>query len=1068
MQANIGNSITPAKGFYRLKGSFGCAAGQLEVALANYPQDCYEEPDTGIPGLCEQYLPQLCTGVFPYSTYRTPDGIYKLEIQGICSMKTTAVLECIDSVSCGGNEVQCSPLENQIVLQNGNVVANNSVVIIDGGASGNVTNIFEGNTIQIQESRNITIQSSAPNITISIENSTAVVQSQANATYLNTGPVRTCGDWIDYNPVTGINFTLTSTPLLIVYGSAEVETGDGDSTWIVPDNYRIQYVANSIDASYSFEYCLQEGIIYGATQSGQVLELQLMNVTSGSPVPVSSSSFTTVAVIYNHTNPVALSSMCGRLITKSVRQNDLFSLYMSATNTDGSSASVILAASSSFSINIQPTGCSGVLNNITFNITVQFANGTLIKAGICTNITTDMIDGSFQINNLGVCSVTPNAEDFPDTCSWGTIDSGELDMHFSGVCAAGVNSGTPVGGVLNFRNTSSISFSRVGQNFEAESLLTFAAGGCLSLSNSGSNYTFTNPGVCSARVNFGSSVSGDLNFRNTATIAFARDSQNFEASSLLTFSAGTCLSVTTDGVNHNYTSTGVCSVRSLTQSIIVVNTPGGETTLDLNMTDIDPGNITDCDVRCEGTGENKTLYVKKLCSEETQCEVRSDPPTSDPPTDGGVCFTCCMTLTCSDGDDGGGGDDGGDGAGGYPPPLPPVPPFFPFFPPLIPGAAGGGGGGGGGGPPIDDSLPTLPLPVVTNCSGSEDHSGGMYLPHANFSEFIPCCMNATWGWEIQEIGSTPNYHYICGKTNPDTFAWMPQALADSASYNVTIYNQQTTQQFTNQSTIIGDNSSQLIWNGPAYFGGPVYINGTAFDVCLPNDAPLRTNRIAACDGGAPTFENGFIITEDPPTNPTFPPACEFTCSGPSTSTSTFTLEAFAAVVPPLTVNGGVDACGDATPGNQYIFANEIQSCDGTSPIQVISPMNWIAGGTIPDNSIFEVADGGRIRRNPVVVTASSTSVTANGQLLLINVNAAVCNWSGAAPRHCTFTITNSAITLATSVVRAGITSINIVSATEVPVVAVTNILSPSLDVIFQVSTFSGNNIAFSFYVELMN
>jgi hypothetical protein len=452
MTYQIGTIEQRPQGFYTLRGSFGCANGLMEISLADYPQDCTEEPGTLISGLCNQYLPNYCSGTFPYTTYRDGDGIYKIEIDGLCSMKSIATLACVDN-SCGGI-VQCSSSFNQIVLQNGNVIANDTVVIVDGGASGNVTNIFYGDTIQVMNSRNITIQSPAEEIEININNSTAIVQSQANATYLNTGPIRTCGDWITFIGITGNNVSLTSTPVALTFGSVSVDTGDGATTW-QDFASAVQYVAESNGASYSFTYCIERAKIYNAVPEGQYLGLELYNVT-GTPAPINAGSFATSAVFYNHTNPAAVTSVCATLIADDIKQSDIYQLYLSSFTTAGTSVPLILSDGAAFMLSIQPTGCSGVLNNITFNITVEFANGTLIKAGKCMAIETDAIDGSFEIDNEGLCTAIPNAENFPTTCSWGEIDDGTLDLKFSGVCAAGVNSGTPVGGVLNFRNTTTV------------------------------------------------------------------------------------------------------------------------------------------------------------------------------------------------------------------------------------------------------------------------------------------------------------------------------------------------------------------------------------------------------------------------------------------------------------------------------------------------------------------------------------------------------------------------------------------------------------------------------------
>lgn len=439
---NAGTATT-----YAIKGSFGCANGLLEASLDDYDPSgtpsCREVSGTGVPGLCVSYWPQQCTGTFSYSTYENLDGVYELLISGWCGVQGDVVLVC--SGTCAGL-VQCSSALQQTVVQGGTIyMGNNSVLIAD---SGNNTFYSNSSQVTVLQSRNITIQSSAPEITINVNASTTIVNAPANTTNLNTGPLRTCTDWLSYVGTVSTNRTVNAIATPLTFGSIVIDTGDGGSTWSATGPSAVQYGGSLVGASYAMTYCLQEARVYLPANNAeeQVLFVQLVNITNGVDTPLGASVASSVTGRNANGTQGMLTSACGTFVTDAVRPGDEYALYVSAESLESGTASLVLRGGASFSLSFMPAGCTGVLNNITFNITVSFGNGTLIKPGYYINITTDESDGSFRINNEGLVDVTPNtAGTYPDRCLYGTRDDmGILTLHDSSVCAVDANGGTRV------------------------------------------------------------------------------------------------------------------------------------------------------------------------------------------------------------------------------------------------------------------------------------------------------------------------------------------------------------------------------------------------------------------------------------------------------------------------------------------------------------------------------------------------------------------------------------------------------------------------------------------------
>lgn len=940
VQAPEGNDFTAdfrvannagASTLYRLRGSFGCANGLLEVSLDSFvgsgTSQCQQLEGNGAPGLCGYYLPQRCTGVFPYSTYATLDGAYELLIAGWCGIQGDVVLTC--DGTCSG-VVQCSSSLQQTVVQGGTVVMDGGVIIADAGNNTFYTNTTE---ITIELSRNVTIQSSAPEITINLTNSTTVVQSQANTTYLNTGPVRTCTDWLSYTGLTGTNRTVTDTAVPLVFSIVDPVTGDGASAW-VGGTSTVEYVGTLRGASYEFVYCLQSAEVFISATAEERLYVQLVNVSTGTPLAPSIA--TSVHARNLNGTQGMLTSACGSFITDEVRTGDEYAFYVYAEGLGGAPASLVLAPAAAFSLAIAPTGCQGVLNNITFNITLQFANGTLIKPGYYISISTDTSDGAFTINNLGVVEVSPNTTGtYPARCLYATKDSdGVANLHYSGVCALSANGGTPRGGSLSLLSSATVTFSDLGNgSFSANTTdLAFSGEKCVALSRSGAQVTAAFSGVCSVATTGPSAaclVTGK-NAAGNATFDFSGVC-GFQDSSTVTFtpvSGGVYTAAVRFPAGQNLSRCVTCD----------------ETTGELEA----PNGIETPTISSpNGTVKvNGDLESNKECS-TSQCNSKADPPSSSPT----VLIIRRICFGCGDGSNGNGDNDDGSSSdgpdGGIIPFIPffPFLPFVPFFPPFVPffPIAGSMTGGSGvvpaSGPP---GAPPSPVPFVTILINATAPLtiGGLYIPYVNFTEDIVYCGVETRGLTVIDESSLPHTLYICEATINGTYAWVPYCGCSSYSSNYGETFQNTSHVYTQGSTLFISNSSQLWVEGNTYLAGETYIRNLTItqelSVC---NSTAKMNSIESCAGGAVDFPAGITIAGVPIT--------------PGT-------------------NGSISFC---TPTPSPLSVNSITSCDGIAPVDMPSGVQT----TVLRTNIINSTD-------PLTISAPSVAIIAPSGVAMDRLN----------------------------------------------------------------------------------
>jgi hypothetical protein len=166
-------SVASGVGYYKLYGSFGCAAGRLELAFGDRETNCVQQPGSTIVGLCQNTLVQYCAGVMDYSVYEALSGTKYLEVSKFCQSISDILLECDDCVGAPS----CSATINQVIIEGGTANINGSQpVIINGGT------IYANNTpvLNVDASQDITIN--APVLeTVNVDSSTDVTLQQGDS-----------------------------------------------------------------------------------------------------------------------------------------------------------------------------------------------------------------------------------------------------------------------------------------------------------------------------------------------------------------------------------------------------------------------------------------------------------------------------------------------------------------------------------------------------------------------------------------------------------------------------------------------------------------------------------------------------------------------------------------------------------------------------------------------------------------------------------------------------------------------------------------------------------------------
>jgi len=559
-----------------LVGSLGCSAQRyLLISIDSCAQTLFGSPD-----LCA-WAKSYFGGAYQYSVQASPTGELSIIVPKWFNADSPFTLYSAVGATCDPyyNCSDASQVNLYTTLYGGTVNVSNSVVQILPDPSGNATIItVDGDSTDIESSVNVTF--TAPNATslnVTVYNSTFVVEAKPDTVELNIYSFNStaCAHAADWHAVTptGNQSVARDAPAALYLGGPGGGL-DALADWALIGADAIRYVGSVSPASISLEWCTVSARAYTANAAGtdQRLELRLYNVTT----PLAPLTVDPLAVAISTLSPPhndTLNSACASVI-KELRTGDTFALYASAAGADVPAGGILLANESIFSLVALPVGClagspsSNVTVNVTFNITVQFANDSgVLEVRKCLEKSTTFSNGTFTLTNTGVCGLEPREEAFPDVC-WhfetSDPDTGQEELFFSGVCSVDANGGTPRGGSLSLVDSPTVAFTNTGQNFTAASRLTFVAGSCLATSTAGAQTNYTNTGLCSANANGGVARSGAIRFVDSATIGWINDDQDFIANSRYEFVAGGCLATTTDsGTSRvNYTNTGVCGVSA--------------------------------------------------------------------------------------------------------------------------------------------------------------------------------------------------------------------------------------------------------------------------------------------------------------------------------------------------------------------------------------------------------------------------------------------------------------------------------------------------------------------------
>lgn len=774
---------------YSLTGAFGCANGQLSVSLFG-EKPCTSDVSPQNVDLCVNYLPRYCSGTtFSYSTYLSHSGVYELEIVNLCGMIGSVVLQC--QGTCFG-VVQCSPtiLQNNII--GGYVNGTDSVIIAT-----NSTIAANGSTT-LESSNNVIINS--PNVT------DIPVNGDGNNVYFNTTQVsvnqycaKDCESWIDYKGTTALTGqTVTNAayePLEITSTAVELPDGLTLPYWVVAGP-AITYVGLT-EITVSVDVCLQNAEVTGIDPHQPLaLLVTLWNVTGNAAVD--SGAFAQSTVVSNaSSNAYLLTSACTGMIIQNLRPLTILSLYVKLADPGliPGPDSLTLKGGATFGFKATPPGCAGCTLNV--NITNQYANGTQFKAKDCNYVDPGNGNGTFYFGTTAVCNLTT------DQCLSGSIASNRLTLEFGGVCGIDTDAAVVKTGIVSLLSGNGVGIRVAGNNltFDAERYQFSAEGNCLTQTttagaNNVTTVTYNSQAVCSVFATGcinADIVDGELQLMDTNSVCSFQAGSGSPAS-------GSIVIQNTNTTTWTEVSTGVFT--------LAVSALSGN------------GSVNGSCAQCV----NDTLEVEKLCVQQTQCQVRSDPPTTSPQP----VWAPCPWCSGNSGGGGGGGGGGGSGGGIIPPPIVPIgffPPIIPII--IVPIITGDGSGGGGGG----------------------TTTGGTYIPVVNFTKAVPSCDNSTIGSIVLNTGETPSRLYDCAIAANGSYIWNPICNCQSTMSNATNYYLNTTSFYQNGSTLYMDSSSQAIFNGN------VFIN--SLTTC-PSGAGIQSNAFSGCSGTPAPMPHGIV------------------------------------------------------------------------------------------------------------------------------------------------------------------------------------------------------------------
>lgn len=282
-----------------------------------------------------------------------------------------------------------------------------SNVIFQAGSSTNNNITILGDTVTVADSQ-VTLQQSPSSTSTTVnlggEGSTNevtfVTQNNTNEYNFYTTAPASCRSYASVSASRTANLTLSTTAFTrVTFTSSSLDTPGSDWS-LSPDSSTLRFLGDSdADAKYAYalQACVHLALLYSPSPVGVALVLQLFNRTTSAVaigMPVQS------AVIYNHTNPALLTSVCATTLVSGLYTDNIFGIYATLETTDLSVYTAPLGLST-WSLTATPLACKG--NEININITANFTNGQL-EEGTCIDITNPDTK-TVRISNPGLCGL---------------------------------------------------------------------------------------------------------------------------------------------------------------------------------------------------------------------------------------------------------------------------------------------------------------------------------------------------------------------------------------------------------------------------------------------------------------------------------------------------------------------------------------------------------------------------------------------------------------------------------------------------------------------------------------
>jgi hypothetical protein len=276
-------------------------------------------------------------------------------------------------------------IQTLLYLTDSNLLLNGTeLVIFQAGSSTNNTVTIQGDTVTVAGSE-LTLQqsNSSTSTTVNLGGEsttneiTFVTQNSTMYNFYTTAPA-SCRGYAAVSAARSSNLTLSTTAFTrVTFTSSSIDSPGGDWS-LSPDSSTLRFLgASDADAKYAYELkgCVNLALLYSPTSKGVSVLLQLYNSTAGASSPLLGLQVQSV-VIYNHTNPALLTTVCAFFLMSGLYTDNLFSIYASLETTDLSVYSAAVGLST-WSLTAVPLSCKGEEVNININATF---NDTQLEA----------------------------------------------------------------------------------------------------------------------------------------------------------------------------------------------------------------------------------------------------------------------------------------------------------------------------------------------------------------------------------------------------------------------------------------------------------------------------------------------------------------------------------------------------------------------------------------------------------------------------------------------------------------------------------------------------------------